>query len=92
KTICAHTIRNQDSSAELARTVDVMIVVGSKHSSNSNKLFDKCATENPNTLFIQRLSELDPGRFGADMTVGITSGASTPDWIVDEIAGALEAI
>jgi len=83
---------NQDASVDVARNVDVMIVIGSPNSSNSCKLYDKCVNVNANTQFIQRVSELDISRFSSQMTVGITSGASTPDWVVDEIVRKLESV
>lgn len=92
QTICSHTKRNQEASVETAREVDVMIVVGAPHSSNSNKLFEKCKSVNPNTIFVQKLDELDMNRFTPEMKVGISSGASTPDWLVEEIVSKLEAV
>ncbi len=92
KTICNHTVMNQNASVEVARQVDVMIVVGSPNSSNSSKLYDKCVAVNTNTLFIQRVGELDISRFSPHMIAGITSGASTPDWVVDEIVQKLEGV
>lgn len=92
QTICSHTKRNQEASVETAREVDVMIVVGAPHSSNSNKLFEKCKSVNPNTIFVQKLDELDMGLFAPNMKVGVSSGASTPDWLVEEIVSKLEAV
>lgn len=92
KTICNHTVMNQSASVEVAAQVDVMIVVGSPNSSNSSKLFEKCIAVNPKTVFIQRIGELDISKFTPSMTVGITSGASTPDWVVAEIVCKLEAV
>jgi 4-hydroxy-3-methylbut-2-enyl diphosphate reductase len=92
QTICAHTKRNQEASVETAGMVDLMIVVGAKHSSNSNKLFEKCKAANPNTIFVQGLADIDLSRLTPDSVVGISSGASTPDWIVDEIVQALESL
>lgn len=92
KTICNHTVMNQSASVEVARQVDVMIVVGSPNSSNSSKLYDKCVAVNSNTIFIQRVGELDISRFTSQMAAGITSGASTPDWVVDEIVRKLETV
>jgi len=92
QTICGHTRSNQASSVEVAGDVDVMIVVGSRNSSNSTKLYEKCLEVNPNALFVRRLAELDLSAFNPAMSVGITSGASTPDWIVEEIVRALESV
>ncbi len=92
QTICSHTKRNQEASVETAREVDVMIVVGAPHSSNSNKLFEKCKAVNPKTIFVQKLDELDLDIFAPDMKVGISSGASTPDWLVEEIVEKLQSV
>lgn len=91
-TVCSHTKRNQAASVESAKVVDKMIVVGAKHSSNSNKLYEKCLDVNPSTIFVESLEEIELSDFSPDMIVGISSGASTPEWIVDEIVRAFDAI
>ncbi len=92
-TICPHTDESQQASRETASCCDIMLVVGDAHSSNTRRLFEVCAEANPNAHFLSCADELDPQWFppeGApeweNLTVGITAGASTPDWVIAEIA------
>jgi 4-hydroxy-3-methylbut-2-enyl diphosphate reductase len=94
-TICKATMVRQNATREMAGRMDIMIVIGGVHSSNSQKLFDISRRRNPHTFFIQRCSDLegDP-RFHAllqDCTsVGITGGASTPSELIDETRGYIK--
>ena len=62
-----------------------MIVIGDKHSSNSQKLFEICGNACENTYFIQTFNDLDMNQFKSVNTVGITAGASTPKNIIEEV-------
>jgi 4-hydroxy-3-methylbut-2-enyl diphosphate reductase len=62
-----------------------MIVVGDKHSSNTQKLFEICKEECKNTYYIQTLADLEPGELRGLDNVGITAGASTPNIIIEEV-------
>ena len=62
-----------------------MIVIGDKHSSNSQKLFEICGNACENTYFIQTLEDLDLDQLKSVNTVGITAGASTPKNIIEEV-------
>jgi len=92
-TICPHTDRNQLASRETARRCDIMLVVGDPHSSNSKRLFEVCRERNENTYFLGLAAELQAEWFPPKgdirwkaLKVGVTAGASTPDWAVAEIA------
>lgn len=84
-TICNATSIRQEESAELAEKVDVMIVVGGKNSANTRRLADICKTIQPRTYHIEVADEMDPSWFAAANSVGVTSGASTPDWVINDV-------
>jgi len=84
-TICSATKERQKEAESIARDVEAMIVIGDKHSSNSQKLFEICGNACENTYFIQTLEDLDMDRLKSVNTVGITAGASTPKNIIEEV-------
>lgn len=84
-TICGATHARQDAAQDLAGEVDCMVVVGGRNSSNTRHLKDLCEAVNPRTHHIEVADELDPDWFRATDVIGITAGASTPDWIVEEV-------
>ena len=84
-TICDATRRRQEEAAKIASQVDVMLVVGDASSSNTQKLFEICNTCCTNTYFVQIPEELDLNLVMSVKTVGITAGASTPNYIIEEV-------
>ncbi len=84
-TICSATEERQDEAKRIASCVDAMIVIGGKHSSNTQKLFEICKKECKNTYYIQTLVDLDLKPFQSFRHVGITAGASTPNKIIEEV-------
>lgn len=84
-TICNATEVRQTEAGTIARKSDAMIVIGGKHSSNTQKLYEICKTECLNTHFIQTLDDLDLKLFQSFRSVGITAGASTPNNIIKEV-------
>ena len=84
-TICNATKERQTEAESIAETVDAMIVIGDKHSSNTQKLFEICRRACNNTYYIQTLGDLDLNQLGSVETVGITAGASTPNNIIEEV-------
>jgi 4-hydroxy-3-methylbut-2-enyl diphosphate reductase len=91
-TICSATGQRQGAAEELARTVDVMVVVGGHNSGNTNRLAEICAAVNPRTYHVETADELDPGWFSGAHTVGVTAGASTPDEQIRGVIAAIEAM
>ena len=75
-----------DRPREIARKADAMIVVGGKHSSNTQKLFEICKKECANTYYIQTLVDLDIRLLPSRGCVGITAGASTPNNLIEEVS------
>lgn len=84
-TVCNATDERQTEARQIARKVDAMIVVGGKHSSNTQKLYQICAEECKNTYFAETLVDLDITPFQSISHVGITAGASTPNRIIEEV-------
>lgn len=89
-TICSATAERQAAAAKTAKVVEYMIVIGGYHSSNTQKLLDICKTYCKNTCHIETAGELDPNEIKKYQTIGITAGASTPDWIVKEVTESME--
>ena len=84
-TICSATKERQKEAESIAKEVEAMIVIGDKHSSNSQKLFEICGNACENTYFIQTFNDLDMNQLKSVNTVGITAGASTPKNIIEEV-------
>ena len=84
-TICNATKERQTEAKSIAKGVDAMIVIGDKHSSNTQKLFEICKKACNNTYYIQTLDDLDMNQLRSVETVGITAGASTPNNISEEV-------
>ena len=84
-TVCQATDKRQAEAVTIAEQVDAMIVVGGKHSSNTQKLFDICSEHCKNTYFIEKHDDLDIASLQLYSHVGITAGASTPNSIIEEV-------
>ena len=84
RTICTATDLRQTAALELAENVDVMIVVGGKNSANTSRLAQLCATK-CKTYHIETVAELQDDWLKNVNKIGITAGASTPDWIIKEV-------
>ena len=84
-TICNATEERQRSARALALEADVMIVIGSRHSSNTTKLYEICSEVCAHTYFIQTLDDLHLALPKAVRLVGITAGASTPNKLIEEV-------
>ena len=84
-TICNATEERQKEAKNIAGEVDTMLVIGGRHSSNTQKLFEICKKECGNTYYIQTPVDLDSEMFHHSSYVGITAGASTPKKIIEEV-------
>ena len=84
-TICSATKERQTEAESIAKEVDAMIVIGDKHSSNTQKLFEICSNACADTYYIQTLDDLDTNQLRSVESVGITAGASTPKNIIEEV-------
>lgn len=91
-TICDSTALRLEETEEMAGKVDVMIVVGGKNSANTTQLAKLCESMPVKTYHIETADELKDEWFEGIEMVGITAGASTPDWIIDEVADRIKDI
>lgn len=90
-TICFATKERQLSATDLAKEVDCMVVIGGKHSSNTQKLVNICKNIVP-TFSIETKGELEKSKLEKFKVAGVTAGASTPDWIIEEVIEYLKEI
>jgi 4-hydroxy-3-methylbut-2-en-1-yl diphosphate reductase len=91
-TICDATAVRQEEAKGLAKQVDCMIVIGGYNSANTKRLAEVCAELQPRTHHIEMAQQLDPGWFDGVQRVGVTAGASTPKWLIDEVIERIEDI
>ena len=90
-TICRATFDRQTAAEKLAKEVDVMIVIGGKNSGNTTRLYQICSNITK-TYHIEDVNEIEVEWFNNISTVGITAGASTPDWIIENIKGRIKEV
>lgn len=91
-TICDATAVRQEEAKELAGRVDCMLVIGGFNSANTRRLLEVCAEIQPLTHHIETAAEINPDWFSGVETVGVTAGASTPKWIIDEVMDKIEEL
>ncbi|MEZ4692834.1 4-hydroxy-3-methylbut-2-enyl diphosphate reductase [Arcobacter aquimarinus] len=91
-TICDATFENQDAARELSKEVDIMIVIGGKNSSNTKQLHSICLENCKDSYLIENELELDTSWFSNKKLCGITAGASTPDWIIQQVVDKIKSI
>jgi 4-hydroxy-3-methylbut-2-enyl diphosphate reductase len=84
RTICTATDQRQSAAMKLATEVDLMIVIGGKNSANTTRLAQLCS-DKCKTYHIETADELRDDWFDKIKKIGITAGASTPDWIIKEV-------
>jgi 4-hydroxy-3-methylbut-2-enyl diphosphate reductase len=83
-TICAATVDRQNAAEKLAKNVDLMLVIGGKNSGNTARLAQICS-QNTRTYHIEKSSDIRKSWFKDVTSVGLTAGASTPDWIIKKV-------
>ena len=91
-TICDATAVRQEEAKELAEQVDCMLVIGGFNSANTRRLLEVCTELQPRTYHIETAEEIDPSWFEGAERVGVTAGASTPKWIIDEVMNKIEEL
>lgn len=84
-TICNATTLRQDAAKKLAQFVDLMLVIGGKNSGNTTRLYNICKKLCNNTLHIETSAELEKNMFENIENIGITAGASTPDFLIKDV-------
>ena len=91
-TICDATFENQDAARELSKEVDVMIVIGGKNSSNTKQLHSICLENCLDSYLIENETELENSWFLNKKLCGVTAGASTPDWIIQQVVDKIKSL
>jgi 4-hydroxy-3-methylbut-2-en-1-yl diphosphate reductase len=91
-TICDATAVRQEEAKELASQVDCMLVIGGFNSANTRRLLEVCAEIQPHTYHIETAAEINPSWFEGAEKVGVTAGASTPKWVIDEVVNKIEQL
>ncbi|GAB4536692.1 MAG: 4-hydroxy-3-methylbut-2-enyl diphosphate reductase [Thermodesulfovibrionia bacterium] len=91
-TICDYTARRVKETEELAKKVDMVIVVGGKNSSNTTQLYKLSKKHCEKVYHVETVNEIERGWFDGVEGVGITGGASTPNWIIEEIVEKVKEI
>ena len=91
-TICSDTDERQGDARQLAGEVDAVVVVGGKNSANTRHLAEICRVIQPRTWHVETEDELQPEWFEGCRVVGISAGASTPDWVVEGVAERLRVL
>jgi 4-hydroxy-3-methylbut-2-enyl diphosphate reductase len=91
-TICDATKIRQEESIELAEHSDCMIVIGGRNSANTRRLAELCSQVQPRSYHIETVDELKEKSFEGIESVGITAGASTPQWLIDPVVAYLKSL
>ncbi len=91
-TICSATRDRQDAARELAEKVEIVYIIGGKHSSNSQKLLAVCKEKCEKTFLIETEEEINPEDLRGVRRVGVTAGASTPNWLIEKVIQRLKEI
>ncbi len=91
-TICSATRDRQDAARALAGMVDAFYIIGGRHSSNSVKLLAVCKEQCAKSFLIETEEEINDADLDGAETVGVTAGASTPDWLIKNVVKHLEEL
>jgi 4-hydroxy-3-methylbut-2-enyl diphosphate reductase len=91
-TICDATAQRQAAAISLAAQVDAVVVVGGADSANTRRLGELAAAAGTPTYVVEQASDLDSAWFIGKQRVGVTAGASTPNWIIDEVVETLRSL
>jgi (E)-4-hydroxy-3-methyl-but-2-enyl pyrophosphate reductase len=90
-TLCLEVVRRQEAAVELCDEVDVMFVLGGLHSANTRELARLCDETGIDTYHLETWGQFTPDMVAGKTVAGVSAGASTPDWIIDEFVAGLEA-
>jgi 4-hydroxy-3-methylbut-2-enyl diphosphate reductase len=92
ETICDATEENQAAVRRLAAEVEMLFVIGGRHSANSNKLLEQAGAFCPRSTLIETAEEIRPEDLRGVTRVGVSAGASTPDWMIQRVVTRLREI
>ena len=91
-TICGQVASRHSRLAAFASSHDAIVFVSGKSSSNGKVLSDLCRSVNPRTFLVGGPSEIDPSWFSGLSTVGVCGATSTPQWLLEQVAGAIASL
>jgi 4-hydroxy-3-methylbut-2-enyl diphosphate reductase len=91
-TLCPAITVRQEEAEHLVEEVDVLLIVGGHHSANTTRLAEIGRARALPTYHVETPEEIDPSWFDVHTTVGVMSGASTPDWIIEKVLLRLDEI
>ncbi len=91
-TICSATRDRQDAARALAGEVEAFYIIGGRHSSNSVKLLAVCKEQCEKSYLIETADEINPSDLAGLKRVGVTAGASTPNWLINQVVERLREI
>lgn len=91
-TICNATAKTQKATLEMAKDVDLMIVVGGKNSANTTRLAKLCREKGKPTYHIETSQELKKNWFRGKKSIGVTAGTSTPNWIINQVVKKIKEL
>ncbi len=91
-TICNATSERQNEARIISRQADLILVIGGFNSANTTRLAQICAEIQPRTHHVETAEQIDPAWFEGIETVGVTAGASTPRWIIEEVLAKVAAL
>lgn len=91
-TICSATVVRQEAAVELAKDVDIMFVLGGRNSANTNHLAEICRATGVPTHHLETAGELDQRWLEGKLRVGVTAGASTPEWLIEQFVLHLKSL
>jgi 4-hydroxy-3-methylbut-2-enyl diphosphate reductase len=88
-TICTATSGRQSEALKLAQECDCMLIIGGRNSANTNRLYELSKEKQPDTYHIETVEDMNNEWFSGKRTIGISAGASTPQWLIDEVVKKL---
>jgi len=91
-TICHATTHRQEAALDIARKVDLMVIIGGHNSANTSRLASLCLQSGVPTRHIETSDELEASWLKNVATIGVTAGASTPEWIIEDVIDRLEVL
>jgi len=89
-TICAATSQRQQEAEKLSSEADVMVVVGGKNSSNTQKLLETCRLRCKRSILVETPEDVPAHLAGPEDRVALTAGASTPQWLLEQVRARIE--
>ncbi|MBI5788628.1 MAG: 4-hydroxy-3-methylbut-2-enyl diphosphate reductase [Candidatus Schekmanbacteria bacterium] len=91
-TICGATMVRQKATMDLSRQVDLMLIVGGRNSANTTRLAKICSDADTPTYLLETADEIQPEWLKDKKEIGVSAGASTPNWIITEVVQKLESL